>query len=103
MRVLFLKSIRKMLIFVKKDMTKEETILKLKNIVKPYSKNQEAFEKLNENTDFINDLKINSANLVDVVLDVEEAFDIIIDNASMEKMLTVQSALEIIETKLAEN
>lgn len=83
-------------------MNKEETILKLKNIVKPYIKNQEAFENLNENTDFINDLKINSANLVDVILDVEEVFDIVIDNASMERMLNVQSALEIIETKLAE-
>ncbi len=83
-------------------MNKEETILKLKNIVKPYIKNQEAFENLNENTDFINDLKINSANLVDVILDVEEEFDIIIDNASMERMLNVQAALEIIGTKLAE-
>lgn len=83
-------------------MNKEETILQLKSIVKPYIKNQEAFDNLNENTDFINDLKINSANLVDVILDIEEAFDIVIDNASMERMLNVQSALEIIETKLAE-
>lgn len=83
-------------------MNKEETILQLKNIVKPYIKNQEAFDNLNENTDFINDLKINSANLVDVILDIEEAFDIVIDNASMERMLNVQSALQIIETKLAE-
>ena len=56
-------------------MNKEETILQLKNIVKPYIKNQEAFDNLNENTDFINDLKINSANLVDVILDIEEAFN----------------------------
>lgn len=83
-------------------MNKEEMILNLKTIIKPYIKNQEAFENLNENTDFINDLKINSANLVDVILDIEEAFDIVIDNASMERMLNVQSALEIIETKLAE-
>lgn len=83
-------------------MNKEETILKLKNIVKPYIKNQEAFENLNENTDFINDLKINSANLIDVILDIEEVFDIVIDNASMERMLNVQAALDIIETKLDE-
>jgi acyl carrier protein len=83
-------------------MNKEETILQLKNIVKPYIKNQEAFDNLNENTDFINDLKINSAYLVDVILDIEEAFDIVIDNASMERMLDVKSALTIIETKLAE-
>lgn len=83
-------------------MNKEETISTLKSIVKPYIKNQEAFENLNENTDFINDLKINSANLVDVILDIEEAFDIVIDNASMERMLNVQSALDIIGSKLAE-
>lgn len=83
-------------------MNKEETIVKLKNIIKPYIKNQEAFDSLTESTDFINDLKINSANLVDVVLDIEETFDISIDNESMEKMLDVQSALAIIETKVSQ-
>jgi len=83
-------------------MDKKETIEKLKNIVKPYIKNQEAFENLSESTDFITDLQINSANLVDVILDIEEEFDIIIDNQSMERMLDVKSALEIIETKVSE-
>ena len=81
-------------------MTKEELINKLSTIVKPYIQDEEAFKNLDENTDFINDLKINSANLVDVVLDVEDEFDIEIDNDSMEKMLDVKSAMEIIEEKL---
>lgn len=83
-------------------MDKKETIEKLKRIIKPYIKNQEAFEKLTEKTDFITDLQINSANLVDIILDIEEEYDIIIDNQSMERMLDVKSALEIIETKLFE-
>ena len=83
-------------------MKKEALIEELKTIVKPYIQNEEAFENLTENTDFIADLKINSANLVDVVLDVEEAFDIEIDNDSMDKMLTVKAAMEIITTKLSE-
>lgn len=83
-------------------MNREEAITKLKAIVKPYVKNQQAFDNLTENTDFINDLKINSANLVDIVLDVEEAFDIVVDNESMEKMMDVKTALEIIDKKLAE-
>jgi acyl carrier protein len=37
-----------------------------------------------------------------VILDIEEKFDIVIDNQSMERMLDVKSAMEIIETKLAE-
>ncbi len=85
-----------------KNMNKEQTIEELKNIVKPYIQNQEAFEVLTENTDFINDLKINSANLVDVILDIEEKYDIVIDNEAMEKMLNVKAAMAIIEAKLAE-
>jgi acyl carrier protein len=83
-------------------MTKQEIIEKLKSIIKPYIKNHEAFDNLTESTDFITDLQINSANLVDVVLDIEEIFEITIDNESMEKMLDVKSALTIIETKLSE-
>ncbi|MFV8372060.1 acyl carrier protein [Flavobacterium sp. LB2P74] len=83
-------------------MNKEQTIEVLKNIVKPYIQNQEAFDALTENTDFINDLKINSANLVDVILDIEEKYDIVIDNEAMERMVNVKAAMEIIETKLLE-
>ncbi|MEI7508089.1 MAG: acyl carrier protein [Flavobacterium sp.] len=83
-------------------MNQQETLEKLKAIVKPFVKNEEAFQNLTEDTDFINDLQINSANLVDIVLDTEEAFNIEIDNQSMEKMLTIKAALEIINTKLAE-
>jgi len=83
-------------------MTKEEIIERLKNIVKPFVNNQEAFDNLTEDTDFITDLQINSANLVDIVLDVEDAFGIDIDNLAMEKMISVKATIVIIETKLAE-
>ena len=81
-------------------MDKETLITQLKEIVTPYAKNQEALLNINEDTDFVNDLKINSANLVDVILDVEEQFNIVIDNESMERMLNVKSVIEIIEAKL---
>ena len=81
-------------------MTKEELIIKLKVIVKPYVQDEQAFKNLSEETDFIKDLKINSANLVDVVLDVEDEFNIEIDNDSMEKMLSVKATVEIIQTKI---
>ncbi|NSL90777.1 acyl carrier protein [Chitinophaga solisilvae] len=73
----------------------------IREVVTPYAKNQEALQQLNEDTDFIKDLKINSANLVDVILDVEEKFNIIIDNESMEKMINVKAAIDIVESKLA--
>ena len=81
-------------------MNKKDLIISLKKIVEPYVQNQEAFNNLSEESDFINDLKIISANLVDVILDIEDEFDIEIDNKSMEKMLSVKAAINIIETKL---
>ncbi|MGB3606226.1 MAG: phosphopantetheine-binding protein [Psychroserpens sp.] len=82
-------------------MTKEELIIKLKTIVQPYIQDEEAFKNLSEETDFINDLKINSANLVDVILDVEDEFDIRIENDDMEKMTNVKAAMAIVNEKLA--
>jgi acyl carrier protein len=82
-------------------MTKEELIAKLKTIVQPYIQDEEAFKNLSEETDFINDLKINSANLVDVILDVEDEFDIRIENDDMEKMISVRAAMDVVNEKLA--
>ncbi|PKG53578.1 acyl carrier protein [Olleya sp. 1-3] len=82
-------------------MTKEELIAKLKTIVQPYIQNEDAFNNLSVATDFINDLKINSANLVDVILDVEDEFDIRIENDDMEKMTSVKAAMDIVNEKLA--
>lgn len=75
---------------------------RLKPIVSTYAQDQQALTTINEETDFIKDLKINSANLVDVVLDVEEEFNIEIDNKSMEKMLNVKASLAVIQEKLEE-
>ncbi len=82
-------------------MEKETLIAKLKTIVEPYIQDEEAFKNLSENTDFVKDLKINSANLVDVILDVEDEFDIRIENEDMEKMLSVKAAMDIVNEKLA--
>lgn len=81
---------------------KNQMITELKSIVQPYIQDEQAFENLNEDTDFITDLKINSANLVDVILDIEDKYDIELDNDSMDKMLNVKAALEVIKTKISE-
>jgi len=82
-------------------MTNDELITKLKGIVAPYVQDEDAFKNLSENTDFVNDLQINSANLVDIILDIEDEFEIRLENEDMEKMLDVKATIEIINTKLA--
>ncbi len=83
-------------------MTREEIELKLKTIIKPYVQNAEAFNNLSPETDMLQDLQINSAHLVDVILDMEEEFDIEIDDETAEKMLTVGEAISATERLMAE-
>ncbi len=81
-------------------MKKEQLIAKLKPIIEPYVQDEEAFKNLSEETDFVRDLKINSANLVDIILDIEDEFDIRLENEDMEQMLDVKSAMSIVTSKL---
>mgnify|MGYP003139933803 FL=1 len=81
-------------------MSKEQLIAKLKPIIEPYVQDEEAFKNLSEDTDFVKDLKINSANLVDIILDIEDEFDIRLENEDMEQMLNVKSAMRIVTSKL---
>lgn len=80
-------------------MEQQEIIGKLQKIISPYARNQEALAKMSRDTDFIDDLQVNSAHIVDIVLDVEDEFDIEIDNESMEHMLTVGAAIDIVTLK----
>ena len=81
-------------------MDKKIIIEKLKKIITPYVPNEELLANVNDNSDFIKDLEINSINLVDIVIDIENEFNIEIDNDSMEKMTSVRKAVVIITTKI---
>ena len=81
-------------------MVNKKQYQQLKDIIKLYLPEDVSEEAIEAESHFINELNINSANLVDIVLDVEDAFDIEFENEDMDKMQTVQDALAIIELKL---
>ena len=78
-------------------MNRTEIEEKLKEIIRPYVQNEEAYQNMTADTDMLRDLQINSAHLVDIILDMEEEFDIEIDDTTAEKMLTVGEAIDITE------
>ncbi len=80
----------------------EERYSKLKKIIKIYLPEDVSVEDISEGSHFTNELNINSANLVDIVLDVEDAFNIMIENEDIDQMQTVADALHIIDKKLAD-
>ncbi len=100
MPVFYLSDLWRNFVIQRIAMNKDELITKLKPIIAPYIQDEEAFKNLTEDTDFVNDLKINSANLVDIILDIEDAFDIRLENEDMEQMLDVKSAMKIVTQKL---
>ena len=82
-------------------MTEEEKYQKLKTIVETYLPDDVGVDQITLESNFTQELNINSANLVDIVLDVEDTFDIMLENDDMDGMLTVNDALAIIDKKIA--
>lgn len=74
-------------------------LTELKEIIRKYAFDKTLVDKADGNSKIIADLKINSARIVDIVLDLEEKYDIEIDDASLEKIITLNDAIRIIESK----
>lgn len=81
-------------------MTRQETLNELKMVIAPYTINKEMLSSINDQTDLIRDLKINSANLVDIIIDAEAKYDIEIDYDSADKMTNVGTCIDVITEKL---
>lgn len=72
---------------------------KLFSIVKIYLPQDVDASAIKMDSHLMNDLNINSAHLVDIALDVEDAFDITLDEKDMEAMQTVDDAVNIVSSK----
>jgi acyl carrier protein len=59
-----------------------------------------AGKKLDVSTRFVDDLGADSLALVDLMLALEEAFDIEIENDDIERLRTVQEAIDYVERRL---
>jgi acyl carrier protein len=81
-------------------MKEGEAFEKVVKILTPYVKNQEALDSVSLETHILDDLRVNSARLVDVVLEFEDAFDIEIADDDVDSVETVGNAVELIESKI---
>ena len=69
-------------------------------ILTPYVKNQDALASISGETNILEDLKVNSARLVDVVLAFEDEFDIEIADEDVDEVNTVGDCVRLIGEKL---
>jgi acyl carrier protein len=82
-------------------MSEEELFDKVVEILTPYAKNQAALAKVAPATNILEDLKVNSARLVDVVLAFEDEFDIEIADEDVDSVETVADCVSLIQQKLS--
>jgi len=66
-------------------MTKDEIFEQVVKILTPYVKNQEALDVVTPATHILDELKVNSARLVDVVLAFEDTFGIAVADEARTK------------------
>ncbi|MCG2461302.1 phosphopantetheine-binding protein [Flavobacteriaceae bacterium F89] len=83
-------------------MDKTEKLEKLKDIIRVYLPEDVSPEEITTESTFVGQLNINSAHMVDIVLDVEDAYDIVLENEDLENMRSVDDALRIIENKMGD-
>lgn len=81
-------------------MDRKEILNELKKVLTPYTEDKAMVDGITEETDLIKDLKINSANLVDIIIDAEAQYNIEIDFDAAEKMYNVGNCIDVIAEKL---
>ena len=81
-------------------MNQTEIFEKVKTIVAPYCKNEQALAEATNDTTFLKDLSINSARLVDIVIDFEDEFDIEVADEEADKIRNFGDAVTLIGKKI---
>ncbi|WP_139854653.1 acyl carrier protein [Aequorivita sinensis] len=80
-------------------MTSEEIYIKIEPIIKNYLPEDVSKMEISRESDLTKELNINSAHLIDIVLDVEDVFDIEIKNEDLEKLRNLNDVINLIKQK----
>ena len=77
-------------------MDQQQVFDKVVSILKPFVKTPDALASVAMETSILKDLKVNSARLVDVVLEIEDQFGIEVKDEDADKVKTVGDAVKLI-------
>lgn len=81
-------------------MTRDEIFSKVVEIVRPFAKNKDALAAARLETNILDDLMVNSARLVDVILEFEDEFDIEVEDEDADSVNTIGDAVNLIAAKV---
>jgi acyl carrier protein len=74
---------------------REEIVADWICLIQPYIR-AKGDQPVTEESDLIDDLNVNSARLVDIILETEDRFGIRIDDAAADRLHTVRDAIDVI-------
>ena len=81
-------------------MDQSEIRAKIVEIIRVYAKDKDALASATDDTNILQDLKVNSARLVDVILDFEDAFDMEVEDEDADNVNTIGDAVSLIAAKI---
>lgn len=81
-------------------MDRSEARNKIVEIIGTYAKDEEALAAATDDTNILDDLKVNSARLVDVILDLEDAFDIEVEDEDADSVNTIGDAVSLVLSRV---
>ncbi|MAE69916.1 MAG: acyl carrier protein [Gemmatimonadetes bacterium] len=81
-------------------MNEEQVMSKVVEIVRPFVKNMDAMATITAKTSILDELKVNSARLVDIVLAFEDEFDIEVEDEAADRVATIGDATELVLAKI---
>ncbi len=73
-----------------------ETVVK---VITPFAKDADNLASISAETKILDDLQVNSARLVDIMLEFEDAFDIEVEDEAADDIVTVGDAVKLILQK----
>ncbi|AKU95807.1 acyl carrier protein [Labilithrix luteola] len=77
-------------------MNQQEVMSQVVAIIKPFVKSEGALASVSMETSILKDLKVNSARLVDIVLEIEDIFGIAVKDEDADRVKTVGDAVTLI-------
>ena len=83
----------------KEQMTEAEAFERVVKILTPHVRNTDALKSVKNETNILDDLKVNSARLVDMVLSFEDEFEIEIPDEDVDGVNTVGDCVKLIVDK----
>ena len=76
-------------------MNEEEILIELKRVLMDEFEVDE--EKITPNASFYEDLELDSLDAIDLIVTMNNAYNIDVDNKSMEEILTVQQLIDTVK------